>query len=61
MYNVFKNIVHTTKAKSGVREESTSLDEQKVYVSLLYAYLYQTQCYNIWSVTNIDKARCHME
>jgi hypothetical protein len=38
MYNVFTNIIHTTKGKNCVREESTSLDAQKVYASLLDAY-----------------------
>jgi hypothetical protein len=31
MYNVFINIIHTTKGKNCVPEESTSLDAQKVY------------------------------
>jgi hypothetical protein len=38
MYNVFTNIIHTTKGKNCVREESTSLDAQKVYASLLDDY-----------------------
>jgi hypothetical protein len=38
MYNVFTNIVYTTKGKICVREESTSLDAQKVYASLLNVY-----------------------
>jgi hypothetical protein len=35
MYNVFTNIIHTTKGKNCVFKESTSLDSQKAYASLL--------------------------
>jgi hypothetical protein len=38
MYNVFTNIIHTAKGKNCVREESTSIDAQKVYASLLDVY-----------------------
>jgi hypothetical protein len=47
MYNVFTNIHHTTKGKNYVREESTSLDAQKVYASLLDLSLHQAQCLKI--------------
>jgi hypothetical protein len=40
MYNVFKNIIHTTKGKNCVCEESTSLDAQKVDAYLLDVYHY---------------------
>jgi hypothetical protein len=35
MYNDFTNIIHTAKINTCVREESTSLDAQKLYDSLL--------------------------
>jgi hypothetical protein len=38
MYNVFTNIIHSTKGKNCVHEESVSLDAQKVYASLLDVY-----------------------
>jgi hypothetical protein len=38
MYNVFTNIILTTKCKNCVCEESKSLDAQKVYASLLDVY-----------------------
>jgi hypothetical protein len=38
MYNVFTNTIHTTKGKNCVCEESTSLDAQKVFSSLLDVY-----------------------
>jgi hypothetical protein len=38
MYNVFTNIIHTTKGKNCVLEASTTLDTQKVYASLLDVY-----------------------
>jgi hypothetical protein len=40
MYNVFTNIIHTTKCKNCVCEASTTLDAQKVYASLLDVYHY---------------------
>jgi hypothetical protein len=40
MYNLFTNIILTTKGKNCVRVESTSLDAQKVYASLLVVYLH---------------------
>jgi hypothetical protein len=38
MYNVFTNIIHTTKGKNCVHEASTTFDAQKVYASLLDVY-----------------------
>lgn len=38
MYNVFTNIILTTKGRNCVREEGESLDAQKVYASLLDVY-----------------------
>jgi hypothetical protein len=38
MYNVFINIIHINKGKDFLREESTSLDAQKVYAFLLDAF-----------------------
>jgi hypothetical protein len=38
MYNVFTNIILTTKGKNCVREESESMDAQKVYAALLDVY-----------------------
>jgi hypothetical protein len=37
-YNFVTNVIHTTKGKNCIREESTSLDAQKVYASLLIVY-----------------------
>jgi hypothetical protein len=38
MYNVFSNIVLTTKGKNCIRDECDSMDAQKVYAALLEAY-----------------------
>ena len=38
MYNVFTNIILTTKGRNCVREEHESLDAQKVYAALLDTY-----------------------
>jgi hypothetical protein len=38
IYNVFTNIIHTTKGKTCVHDDSTSLDAQNVYASFLDVY-----------------------
>jgi hypothetical protein len=38
MYNVFSNIIHTTKGKNCIRDQCNLLDAHKVYTALLDAY-----------------------
>jgi hypothetical protein len=51
MYNVFSNIIHTTKGKNCVPDQCDSLDAQKVYTALLDAY--HDQLYTKLSATKL--------